>query len=220
MCLEKQFLCRVLNFLLSSEKVKWVTIKKWITTKIYKVRIVSLTQTSLYCTDGLNPFATKVTAQQYVGRMPVLQSSNLQQEHQHHQSTIWVSRVTKPLESFVNETSYGPKVSHMTKTRPAFIWHRNLLGFVQFLLHFQYFSDLWKWLTLHQYTCIQLFITVRSKQWAWLWTTSDWMYLLLTVIVVQFEIYLVTSLWVNCKQITQKLETNAFHQLYDIKIKL
>ena len=63
-----------------------MTIEKWITTKIYKVHIVSLTQTSLYCTDGLNPFATKVTAQQHVGRMPVLQSSNLQQEHQCHQS--------------------------------------------------------------------------------------------------------------------------------------
>ena len=113
----------------------------------------------------------------------------------------------------------GPKISHMTKTRLAFIWCWNL--FVQFLLHFQYFSDLGKLLALHEWAVphMQLFITVWSKHWAWLWTISHQMYLLLIVAVVQFETFVVDF-------IMSELQTNYAETLNmcipstDSKIKL
>ena len=90
---------------------------------------------------------------------------------------------------WMNKTTHGPRVCHVTKTRPAFVWCWNLFVFVQFLLHFYIFSDLWKWLALHQWAVphVQLFVTVRSKQWAWLWIISHRMDSLLTVTVAQFE---------------------------------
>ena len=76
-----------------------------------------------------------------------------------------------------------------------------------FLLHFEYFFDLWKWLAFRQGAVHhgQLFVTIQNKQWTWLWTISHWMHLLLTVTVVQFEMFVVdfivsptTSLFPHC----------------------
>jgi len=49
----------------------------------------------------------------------------------------------------------------------------------------------WRQLTVFH---IQLFMTVWSRQWAWLRTIGHWIYSLLTVTVVQFEIFLVEKI--------------------------
>ena len=117
----------------------------------------------------VNPFVAKVAEQQLVARTPKLS----------RHSATWVSGVTKPLESFVNGTTHGPKVSKVTKTRPAFIWNWNLFVFVQFKLCFQYFSDLQKWisyfiselfLTKVKYSCSLQYGTNNEHDYGWLVT--------------------------------------------------
>ena len=73
----------------------------------------------------------------------------------------------------------------------------NLFVFLWFLLHFQHFSHLQKWLAL------ELFLTYHCLLQLWLWTMSHQMYLLLTVTVVQFVIFIANFI-INCKQIMQK----------------
>ena len=138
-----------------------------------------------------------VIKQLLVARTPVSPVSNLCQSY----LTSWI---------FCEQNHTWPQSHAGDKKRSAFIWLLNLFVFVRFLLRFQYFSDWRKWLTLCKWAVphMQLFVTVQSRQWAWLWTISHRMYSLLTAAVVQFAIFVAK---IYCKWIVNKLSKNTKH---------
>ena len=96
----------------------------------------------------------------------------------------------------MNEATRGPRASHMTKTRPAFIKSRNLFVFVRLLLRFHFFFRLVKIASTSSMNCSS-HVTVRySMEQAMSMVMDDQLPNVpagdtVTVTLVRFEIFFV-----------------------------